>query len=157
VNCPSYFCWRPASSAVTASATSTVLAPLVLDTVTVTAGAAGAMLLRWELVASGEARAALALFEDSPEIDLSTIAAKAISSNGGLLLNAKKQLVGDALAADQDDLSRHEPAAARVEQASGAAVETATRSRVLLAGFGGSRLIDQHGAAHPGQQFRRRI
>ena len=51
-------------------------------------------------LATGEARGALALFEDSSEIDLSTIAAKAVSSNGGVLLNGKKQLVADALAAD---------------------------------------------------------
>jgi alkylation response protein AidB-like acyl-CoA dehydrogenase len=51
-------------------------------------------------LATGEARGAMALFEDTAEIDLSTISAKAVSSNGGVLLNGKKQLVADALAAD---------------------------------------------------------
>jgi alkylation response protein AidB-like acyl-CoA dehydrogenase len=51
-------------------------------------------------LATGEARGALALFEDSPEIDLSTITTKAVNSNGGVLLNGRKQIVADALAAD---------------------------------------------------------
>ncbi|MBI3744681.1 MAG: acyl-CoA/acyl-ACP dehydrogenase [Chloroflexi bacterium] len=53
-----------------------------------------------EKLASGLTRGALALFEESHEIDLSAIATKAIGSNGGLLLNGKKQIVGDAQAAN---------------------------------------------------------
>ncbi len=55
---------------------------------------------RLEGLVSGLTRGALALFEDSHEIDLSSITTKAIGSNGGLLLNGKKQLVADAQAAN---------------------------------------------------------
>jgi len=53
-----------------------------------------------EKIATGETRATLALIEDTPEIDLSQIATKAVSSNGGLLLNGVKRVVPDAMAAD---------------------------------------------------------
>ncbi len=55
---------------------------------------------RLEGLVSGLTRGALALFEESHEIDLSAINTKAVSSNGGLLLNGKKQLVMDAQSAN---------------------------------------------------------
>lgn len=64
-------------------------------------GANDALKQAWlEKIATGETRAALALLEDTPEIDLSAIASKAVSSNGGYLLNGSKELVADAMAAD---------------------------------------------------------
>ena len=53
-----------------------------------------------EGIVAGETRATLALIEDTPEIDLSRIETKAVSSNGGYLLNGKKMLVADAMGAD---------------------------------------------------------
>ena len=64
------------------------------------AGAEAAKQAWLEKIAGGEAKATLALIEGSPEIDLSSIETKAISSNGGYLLNGTKMLVADAEASD---------------------------------------------------------
>ena len=53
-----------------------------------------------EGIVAGTTRATLALIEDTPEIDLSRIETKAVSDNGGYLLNGKKMLVADAMGAD---------------------------------------------------------
>ena len=53
-----------------------------------------------EGIVASESRATLALIEETPEIDLSRIEAKAVSRNGGYLLNGKKMLVADAMGAD---------------------------------------------------------
>ena len=53
-----------------------------------------------ENIVAGQARATLALIEDTPEINLSQIGTKAVKDNGGYLLNGKKLLVADALGAN---------------------------------------------------------